>query len=69
MKWPCRRKRKPPATPAPTPGGTETILIVEDEPVLREMARDILESCGYQIIEASSGKEALDVWEQSHETN
>jgi CheY-like chemotaxis protein len=43
-------------------GGTETVLIVEDEPVLRDMARDILEECGYQILEASSGKEALEVW-------
>jgi signal transduction histidine kinase/ActR/RegA family two-component response regulator len=53
-------------TPAATPvtGGKETILIVEDEPVLREMARAILESCGYQILEASSGKDALDVWER-----
>jgi CheY-like chemotaxis protein len=48
----------------PVIGGTETILVVEDEPVLREMARDILQSCGYQILEASSGKEALDVWER-----
>ena len=45
-------------------GGTETILIVEDEPILREMTRDILESCGYKIIEASSGKEALNVWDR-----
>ncbi len=43
-------------------GGNETILIVEDEPVLREMARDILEECGYRILEAGSGKDALDVW-------
>ncbi len=40
----------------PVAGGTETILIVEDEPILREMARDILEGCGYRIVEASSGK-------------
>jgi signal transduction histidine kinase/HAMP domain-containing protein/ActR/RegA family two-component response regulator len=46
----------------PVAGGTETILIVEDEEVLREMARGILEECGYRIIEAASGKEALDVW-------
>jgi signal transduction histidine kinase/ActR/RegA family two-component response regulator len=46
----------------PVAGGTETILIVEDEEILREMARDILESCGYKILEASSGKEAFDVW-------
>jgi signal transduction histidine kinase/HAMP domain-containing protein/ActR/RegA family two-component response regulator len=52
---------------APTesaPGGNETILIVEDEPVLREMARDILSGYGYRIFEASSGKEALGVWLQ-----
>jgi CheY-like chemotaxis protein len=45
-------------------GGTETVLVVEDEPLLREMARDILEECGYQILEASSGKEALEVWDR-----
>ncbi len=50
-------------TPKP-PTGTETILIVEDEPVLREMARAILENSGYQIVEAASGKEALDVWKR-----
>jgi signal transduction histidine kinase/ActR/RegA family two-component response regulator len=46
----------------PVSRGTETILIVEDEPILREMARNILEDCGYTIFEASSGREALDVW-------
>jgi signal transduction histidine kinase/ActR/RegA family two-component response regulator/HAMP domain-containing protein len=48
----------------PVVGGTETIFIVEDEPVLREMARDILENCGYKILEASSGKDALEVWKE-----
>jgi len=43
-------------------GGTETIFLVEDEPVLREMARDILESYGYRILEAATGKEALGMW-------
>jgi signal transduction histidine kinase/ActR/RegA family two-component response regulator len=47
-----------------TSGGTETILIVEDEPVLREMACDILSGYGYRIFEASSGKEALDTWQR-----
>jgi signal transduction histidine kinase/ActR/RegA family two-component response regulator len=45
-------------------GGKETILIVEDEPVLREMAHTILGGCGYHILEAGSGVEALRVWEQ-----
>lgn len=43
----------------PVPEGQETILVVEDEEVLREMARTILESCGYRILEAGSGPEAL----------
>ncbi len=43
-------------------GGSETILIVEDEAILREMARDFLAGCGYRILEAGSGREALRVW-------
>jgi len=53
------------ATPAPaSTGGNETILIVEDETMLRELARDILQDCGYRIVEAASGRQALDLWEQ-----
>lgn len=48
-------------------GGSETILIVEDEPVLRDMARVILEECGYKILEAGNGKEALNVWEANRD--
>ncbi len=44
-------------------GGKETILIVEDEMVLRDMAHLILQDCGYNILEASSGREALSIWE------
>jgi signal transduction histidine kinase/CheY-like chemotaxis protein len=45
-------------------GGQETILIVEDEPVLRDMAHLILKECGYRILEACSGREALMVWDR-----
>ncbi len=45
-------------------GGQETILVVEDELVLREMAHLILQDCGYRVLEAGSGAEALQVWEQ-----
>jgi len=52
-----------PVLPAPAvAGGSETILVVEDEPILREMARDFLTGCGYRILEAGSGREALQVW-------
>jgi signal transduction histidine kinase/CheY-like chemotaxis protein len=45
-------------------GGSETILVVEDEMVLREMARDFLVGCGYKVFEAGSGREALQIWWQ-----
>lgn len=43
-------------------GGSETVLIVEDEPVLRDLANLILQEYGYTIYEAGSGPEALDIW-------
>ena len=46
-------------------GGQETILVVEDEPVLRDMAHLILQDCGYRVLEAGSGAEALQVWERN----
>ena len=46
-------------------GGHETILVVEDEPLLREMAHLILQDCGYKVLEAGSGAEALQVWERN----
>jgi len=55
-------KKEPSPDDAPVVGGTETILIVEDEEILREMAREILQDYGYKILEASSGREAFDVW-------
>ena len=49
---------------SPTAGGSETVLIVEDEEMLRELAREILKDAGYCILEAASGREALEVWRQ-----
>ena len=44
---------------AELPRGTERILLVEDEPGVRAMVRRVLEGCGYTVIEASDGDEAL----------
>ena len=53
------------AAPKPAPkGGHETILLVEDEPVLRELACMILKDYKYEVIEAGSGVEALKIFEQ-----
>jgi signal transduction histidine kinase len=52
----------PDETATAMPRGNETILVVEDEPALRELVVKILEMCGYHIIEAASGVEALEVW-------
>ena len=41
-------------------GGSETILLAEDSASLREMAREYLESVGYTVLEAATGKDALD---------
>ena len=51
------------AKPKPR-GGTETVLVVEDEPSLRMLTRIILEQAGYQVLEAAHGVEALEVWER-----
>ena len=58
-------EKKEIAAPAPVAGGSETILIVEDEEILREMTRDILTDSGYRVLDARSGRQALEVWRNS----
>ena len=41
--------------------GTETLLLVEDETSLRKLSRHLLELCGYVVLEAENGAEALKV--------
>ncbi len=48
--------------PEPPPqGGTETILLVEDDPLIRRLATRVLERLGYTILQAENGALALEV--------
>jgi len=44
--------------------GHKTILVVEDEPALRDLVADILNSYGYRVLKAKNGPEAICVWDQ-----
>ena len=43
-------------------GGTETLLVVEDEAPLLKLIHHILESYGYEVLGCSTGKAALELW-------
>jgi CheY-like chemotaxis protein len=45
-------------------GRSETVLLVEDEPMVRRLSREILEMHGYHVLEAMQGDEALRICEQ-----
>ncbi len=49
-------------TTQPLPGGTETILLVEDEPSVRKTVGNYLRQFGYRVIETTNGPEALSYW-------
>jgi nitrogen-specific signal transduction histidine kinase/ActR/RegA family two-component response regulator len=46
------------------PGGTETILVVEDQDSIRELTREFLKGSGYTMLEARDGSEALQLAER-----
>jgi two-component system cell cycle sensor histidine kinase/response regulator CckA len=57
---------KPKVAPTASPGGSETILLVEDEEAVRTIVSKILQNKGYTVLEAHHGPEALEIC-QAHE--
>jgi len=51
---------RPDQKPAVSPRGAGTVLVVEDAPEVRRLTRQVLESSGYQVIEAEDGADALE---------
>jgi CheY-like chemotaxis protein len=52
------------ARPVGPATGTETVLLVEDEEVVRNLTRTVLQRNGYRVLEATHGVEALDLCKQ-----
>jgi signal transduction histidine kinase/ActR/RegA family two-component response regulator len=53
--------------PARSTGAGEHILVVDDEPQLREIAKEVLTTSGYQVSEAANGQEAVNVYREHRE--
>jgi PAS domain S-box-containing protein len=49
------------APPAPRSAGTDTVMVVDDEPLVRMVAVEILEELGYEVLEAEDGPSAIKV--------
>ena len=47
------------------PGGKETILLAEDDPILCDSLHKVLAELGYTVIEARSGVRALEIWKKN----
>jgi signal transduction histidine kinase len=51
--------RAAPRAPATATGGSETVLLIEDDEQVRALMVNVLQNCGYQVLEASDGIQAL----------
>lgn len=60
----AENKSDEPVVTAMPRGGTETILLIDDEEFLRDLGKRILGRSGYTVLTAASGKEALNLYER-----
>jgi len=58
----------PKTAPDAIKGGTETVLIAEDDENLRTLIKTVLQKYGYRVIEASDGQEAIDKFMENRES-
>ncbi len=56
---PTSEKQRQPVELPPIQGGTETVLVAEDDEVVRKLTRNVLEQFGYTVIEAEDGEDAV----------
>lgn len=61
---PCEAK---PREASPPPGGTETLLLAEDDATVRKYMQKILEMAGYTIIPAENGLEAVERYRENRD--
>ncbi|HTK68240.1 MAG TPA: PAS domain-containing protein [Candidatus Eisenbacteria bacterium] len=61
LKEPATQPAPPPIAPNLRARGGETVLLVEDEPGVRSIGKDLLEFHGYKVLEAENGVRALEV--------
>jgi CheY-like chemotaxis protein len=55
-----------PETPAPSGKPEEVVLVAEDEPMVRNIVARTLKDCGYTVLQAADGKEALKLLETAN---
>ncbi len=53
---------RPAIAPGPSPTGTETVLVVEDEQAVRMLSRTLLEHAGYRVFDAAGPPQAADLF-------
>lgn len=53
--------------PVNLPGGTETILIADDQAMIRHLVQRTLEDLGYTVVTAKTGREAVQIFDKHHE--
>ena len=55
-------------TPAPPKGGTETILVAEDDAAVRTLVQELLTGFGYAVIPAGDGQDAVEKFRENRDT-